>query len=237
MSDLPAPGGAAADLDMRLVAAEWGRRTEAEYRSAAIAQHVTLWLIQVGAPPDLIRAGLQVVEDELAHSELSAGLVEAAGGGGDPPFIDGSALTFPSPDGPVLALGLALMRFFCIGETVAVPMFRMLRARATEPRCRQVLDIVLRDEARHRQFGWDGLDWLLAAHEAQISAVVGAALPAMLDEVQDAYGGACEQPLRPLSPAVEAWGLAPPAAYAETARRSLADDVAPRLRARGLAVA
>ena len=36
------------------VRAEWARRVEAEYRSAAITQHLTLWLIQMGASPDLI---------------------------------------------------------------------------------------------------------------------------------------------------------------------------------------
>ncbi len=30
---------------------EWLRRVEAEYRSAAIAQHLTLWLTQIGASP------------------------------------------------------------------------------------------------------------------------------------------------------------------------------------------
>jgi hypothetical protein len=31
---------------------EWLRRVEAEYRSAVIAQHLGLWLLQIGASPD-----------------------------------------------------------------------------------------------------------------------------------------------------------------------------------------
>ncbi len=188
----------------------------------------------MGAPPDLIRDGLQVVEDELTHSELSAEVARAAGGGAAPPVLDGRALALPSPDGPLTAVALALVRFFCIGETVAVPMFRMLRAKATEPRCREVLDIVLRDEARHRQFGWDGLDWLLDAHEPEIAPAVGTALPGMLAEVRQAYGGVGDKPATTLPPAVEAWGLAATSAYAVTVQRALATDVAPRLEARGL---
>ena len=34
------------------VAAEWLRRVEAEYRSAAISNHLSLWLIQIGASPE-----------------------------------------------------------------------------------------------------------------------------------------------------------------------------------------
>jgi len=224
------------DLDAGLVAVEWHRRTAAEYRSAAIASQVTSWLIQVGAPLDLIRDGLQVVDDELTHSELSSE-VAAAAGGQAPPVLESGDLTLPAPNGALVDLSIGLVRFFCIGETVAVPMFRMLRERATVPRCRKVLDIVLRDEARHRQFGWDGLDWLLAAHGPQVSAIVEGALPGILDEARQAYGGLGDGEKSALPPQAEAWGLAPRSAYAATITQALADDVAPRLQARGLRVA
>lgn len=234
MSGPLGPEGQAPGNGARLVMAEWQRRTEAEYRSAALASQVTLWLIQVGAPPDLIRNGLQVVEDELSHSELSAQVAGAAGAGETPPVLDSQALTLPCPDGPLPAVALALVRFFCIGETVAVPMFRMLRAKATEPLCRDVLDVVLRDEARHRQFGWDGLDWLLDAHQPRVGPAIAAALPAMMAEVHQAYGGSSDSSSSPLLPEVEAWGLADTSAYAATVTRALAADVTPRLKARGL---
>ena len=234
MIGTPGPEVPVPESGGRLVVAEWQRRTEAEYRSAALAAQVTLWLIQVGAPPDLIRDGLQVVEDELSHSELSAQVAAAAGGGEAPPVLDGRALTLPCPDGPLPAVALALVRFFCIGETVAVPMFRMLRAKATQPLCRDVLDVVLRDEARHRQFGWDGLDWLLDAHEPRVGSTIAAALPTMMAEVRQAYGGLADQPVTPMAPDVEAWGLADTSAYGVTVNRALTADVGPRLEARGL---
>src|SRR5258706_410275 len=63
-----------------LVRVEWLRRVEAEYRSAAITQQLALWLIQIGASPDLIRAGLRIVSDELTHSEMSHRVYAAARG-------------------------------------------------------------------------------------------------------------------------------------------------------------
>src|SRR5579883_1834465 len=54
-----------------VVRSEWLRRVEAEYRSAALTQHLTLWLIQVGASPDLVRAGLRIVRDEMTHAAMS----------------------------------------------------------------------------------------------------------------------------------------------------------------------
>ena len=60
------------------VVQEWQRRIAAEYRSAAITQHLTLLLTQIGASPDLILAGLRIAEDELAHARLSHQVVVAA---------------------------------------------------------------------------------------------------------------------------------------------------------------
>ena len=55
---------------------------------------------------------------------------------------------------------LATKWLFCLGETVAVPLFSHLRERCTESLPRAALDRILRDEVRHRDFGWDLLDWL-----------------------------------------------------------------------------
>src|SRR5262245_36128671 len=63
---------------------EWLRRVEAEYRSAARTQHLTLWLIQIGASPDLVRAGLRIAGDEIVHAEMSHRVFLAAGGEGSP---------------------------------------------------------------------------------------------------------------------------------------------------------
>jgi hypothetical protein len=54
---------------------EWQRRVQAEYHSAVVTHHLTSWLLQVTAPLELIRLGLSIVDDELAHAELSPGRV------------------------------------------------------------------------------------------------------------------------------------------------------------------
>lgn len=47
----PSPAVTADPAVADQVTAEWMRRTQAEYISAAIAQQATLWLIQLGGPP------------------------------------------------------------------------------------------------------------------------------------------------------------------------------------------
>lgn len=239
MSDFepPAPHAAAGAGTADVVAAEWRRRTQAEYTSAAIAHQVTLWLIQVGGPPDLIRDGLRIVEDELAHSELSAEVMAATGGSFAPPVIDGTALILPAGPDAATALTSCIVRFFCIGESVAVPLFRMLRERSTVPIARRALDRVMRDEPRHRQFGWDVLDWLLLGDEDSVRQLATRELPAVLALVDAAYGTPPGAP-RPssLGPDVMAWGLAGRADYARTLSTCLAQDVLPRFAARGVTI-
>lgn len=61
------------------VRAEWLRRVHAEYTSAALTQHLGLWLIQIGASPDLIKASLRIVTDEIEHARLSQAAYLGAG--------------------------------------------------------------------------------------------------------------------------------------------------------------
>jgi hypothetical protein len=215
---------------------EWRARIAAEYTSAAITQHLVLWLIQAGAPPDLIDAGLAIVADELAHSRLSHEVYEAAGGAA-PPALERDALGLRCTE-DVLEHDLlrACVRVFCLGETVAVPLFGHLREHCTEPAARAALDRILRDEVRHRDFGWDLLDWLIAIDD-ETPARVTAALPRMLAELEVSYGAANDAVAADdgaMSDAERAWGLAPPREYAEILARTVERDFAPRFAARGI---
>src|ERR1051325_9213442 len=125
---------------------EWRARIAAEYTSAAITQNLVLWLIQAGAPPDLIDAGLAIVNDELVHSRMSHEVYTAAGGSA-PPALDREALGVPRQHAALeLDILAVATRVFCLGETVAVPLFRHLRDKCSEPHARAALDRILRDE-------------------------------------------------------------------------------------------
>ena len=197
-----------------------------------------LWLLQAGAPPDLIDAGLAIVADELAHSRLSHEVYVAAGGR-EPPAIDRAALGLSRGTGPVEDdLLRATVRVFCLGETVAVPLFRHLRERCTEPAARRALDRILRDEVRHRDFGWDCLDWLCAADPAA-PARVTAMLPELLADLERSYGRTNPAVLADpgeLAEADRAWGLAPPREYAAILALTIEKDFQPRFATRGCVI-
>jgi hypothetical protein len=218
------------------IRAEWRARIAAEYTSAAITQHLTLWLIQAGAPPDVIDAGLAIVADELVHSRMSHEVYVAAGGT-LAPAIERADLSLGRSSAPLEHDILRVaVRVFCLGETVAVPLFSHLREHCTEPPARAALDRILRDEVRHRDFGWDLLDWLCSI-DASVPARVAPLLPAMLGELEASYGAgnpAIAADDGEMTDAERAWGLAPPREYAAILAETIARDYRPRFAARGI---
>jgi hypothetical protein len=217
---------------------EWRARIAAEYTSAAVTQHLVLWLIQAGAPPDLIDAGLAIVADELAHSRMSHEVYVAAGGR-EPPALDRDGLGLVrAHDRLEHDILRVAVRVFCLGETVAVPLFRHLREPCTEAIAKAALDRILRDEVRHRDFGWDLLDWLITIDD-DIPARVTEALPRMLAELEGSYGkgnAAVAGDDGAISEADRTWGLAPPRDYAEILARTIERDFIPRFAARDIRV-
>lgn len=212
------------------VIVEWGRRVEAEYRSAAITQHLTLWLIQMGASPDLIHDGLRIVADELAHADLSFKTFAAAGGTAVAPIARESLALSAKPgeqlEETVTRWGVEV---FCLGETVAVPLFKVLREACVVPTAREALDRVLRDEVRHRDFGWTLLEYLVSTpNEPLVRAVVERELPGMFARVQRSYAPVGGEARTSIPDADRAWGLMPIARYREILERTLERDYRPR---------
>ncbi len=219
------------------VRVEWRNRIAAEYGSAAITQHFVLWLIQVGASPELIDDGLAIVRDELTHAALSTEVHRAAGGDA-PPAIDRASLALPRR--PEVALELDLLRaglqVFCLGETVAVPLFAHLRSRATVAIARRALDRILKDEVRHRDFGWAFLDWLATTPMSPaLPGLIAAELPTLFAGLERNYGAAAGDPVPDAATDAErAWGLAPAGEYATILAATFDRDYRPRFTARGV---
>jgi hypothetical protein len=215
---------------------EWGRRVEAEYRSAAITHHLTLWLIQMGASPDLIRDGLRIVADELTHAELSHRTFVAAGGEMVAPLARDS-LALPARPGEPLELCVARwgVEVFCLGETVAVPLFKVLREECVVPPARAALDRVLRDEVRHREFGWTLLEYLVSLPCAEeVRALVQRELPTMVVRLRRNYAPIGGEQRTEIEASERAWGLMPIARYGQILARTVDRDYRPRFARLGL---
>jgi hypothetical protein len=215
---------------------EWLRRVSAEYRSAAITHHLTLWLIQMGASPDLIRAGLRIVSDELTHAEISHRVFRAAKGEGGP-RLERETLGLLRRKGEPLEHDVVRVaaEVFCLGETVAVPLFKELRSGCTVAPARSVLDRVLRDEVRHRDFGWALLEWMLGQPGGDtLTALVARELPSYFERVRASYAAPGAARRATVDEGERAWGLMPPGDYARVLQATVERDWVPRFRELGL---
>jgi hypothetical protein len=221
------------------VRGEWLRRVEAEYRSAAITQHLTLWLMQIGASPDLVRAGLRIAGDEIVHAEMSHAVFGRAGGDGTPQLTRETLELSRSGREPlehdVTRVGVEV---FCLGETVAVPLFKELRQECTVPVARRALDRILRDEVRHRDFGWTLLDFLLDLPSAPaLRTLIHRELPGWFKRLRGNYAPPPRAREASVSGDERAWGLMPLSLYRAAVDKAFRRDWEPRFKRVGIDVA
>ena len=213
---------------------EWSRRVAAEYGSAAIAAQVLTWGIQAGLPPALLHTAARIVRDELDHAAIAHSCLATLAdlGGADTPIdLAPEHLTVPQGSGLVADLTRAVVRNFCIGETLAVPYFAAMRKSCTHPEAAAALERILADEAVHRAFGWDALDALIDLDPA-VAPFVSAALP----ELRATFAGYAAPPdAPPLSVEERACGLIDHADYAALFAQVWTEDIAVRFARRGIA--
>jgi hypothetical protein len=211
---------------------EWLRRVEAEYRSAAITGQLAHWLIQLAAPPALIRLSLRIVADELRHAELSARVYRAAGGTQQAALVR-EQLELPRVDGRLESdTTRVVLQTFCLGETAAVRLFSRLRKGCNVPVARAALDRVLRDEVRHRDFGWSALGWLLELPDAaERRAAIDTLLPGCVAALRASYAGDADLDApAEITPDARTWGLMPRADYRRAVEDCIQRDLKPRFK-------
>ena len=212
-----------------VVRSEWLRRVQAEYQSAAITGQLSHWLIQLGAPGALIRMALRIVADELRHAELSDRVYRAAGGSSQATLAR-DRLELPRAAGSLEHdLTRVVVQTYCLGETAAVRLFSRMRHGCSVRVARAALDRVLRDEVRHRDFGWRSLEWLLELPDGPARrAGIQRALPELVATLRENYAPETPPPPTDFPAAARVWGLIPLVDYRDAVELCITRDLRPR---------
>jgi hypothetical protein len=138
----------------------WTSNALSEHAAAAGCSAVLRALIEARAPLDLVAAESSFVLDEVAHTEMSARVANALGGGAA--FRYDAAMLVSDPPRELSPLGRAVdlaLGVHCISESFVLPLAREMVRHQPHAVMRTVLRRIVKDEAAHARFGWIILDW------------------------------------------------------------------------------
>lgn len=140
----------------------WTRAAFQEHRTADAIAIALQALVEAQAPLDLIAMATRFPLDEVVHVELCARMAALFGGGTEVRYRPNELLRAPEPTlPPLLRAADVVVRVFCVGEALSIPLLRGAWQAAVHPLSKAVLGTIVRDEAAHGTFGWWFLDWAL----------------------------------------------------------------------------
>lgn len=217
----------------------WQERLRTELRSVQIMTRFLTEVVGAGDPLEVYAAALELVEDEIRHVALCAGLCEALGA--EPLLPEPVELRDPPKylEQPMIERALATaIQMLAINETISVAFIEDLEARCGDPAVRRVLHATCADEEGHQELGWSYVrtslarfgegtrpSWrhlvasTLAPHDENARAILAGLSPA-----QRALEAHAE-------PELAALGLFSPARQALVYERVRREKLEPRLRA------
>lgn len=212
----------------------WTLAAYQEHRTGAACAEALGALIAARAPVDLIAVATRFPLDEMAHVEMCARLAHELGGGThvehDPDDL------IPGPEkglSPLLRAADCVVRYFCVGEAISIPLLHGTWKAARHPLVKAVLGRIVRDEAAHGMFGWTFLDWaedeLDASDREHLAHVAGETI----DALTSSWKGPRTHPIAGAAD-LNTLGWMETDAYFELAARSLETRVLAPLRARGI---
>jgi hypothetical protein len=215
---------ALAPTERAALAAAWTRDALMEHASVASFARLSLTLLAVGAPADLVELTHRAALDEVRHARLCFTLASAYAGEdiAPGPFPIGGAQPVS-----LMALAIDAVAEGCIGETLAAVIAAEQLARATDPAVQAALAEIAVDEARHAELAWRTVAWVLRVSGDDVRAAVEQAFV----EALTAARFAAQTMEAAVSPAMEAHGRLDPRTEAQVAASAMASVVTPAARA------
>jgi hypothetical protein len=154
-----------------------------EHASIAAFAKLSLHLLALGAPPDLVRDAHQAAMEEVDHAQIAFSLASAYGGAplGPAPFGEAASLSLERTT--LAALVEETLMDGCVGETAAAVEAACAAESATAPTVAGALRAIAAEEADHAELGFRIVAWAVRQAREEISPVLVRALAALSAEV------------------------------------------------------
>ncbi len=215
----------------------WTGAAYQEHRTGVACCATLRALMEARAPLDLIALATRFPLDEMVHVELAARMAMELGGGTeirhdpDRMILDASASLRP-----LVRAGDMVVRFFCVGEALSIPLLRGTWHAVSHPLAKAVLGRIVKDEAAHGTFGFTFLDWAMPHYSVEDRAHLGRAADLAIQFIARQWQDLARRrtPGTDVAGAALAWMKTDD--YLSLARRSLATKVIAPLVQRGIPI-
>lgn len=166
-----------------MLAAQWRENGRTEHASVAAFARLTLDLMALGAPPELVADANRDALDEIRHTELCFGLARALDGKSESPgaFPEASRARTRSRSRTLALAELAVDSLVdgALHEGVSARIIAKLAKRCEAPAIQAILKEIAADEGRHARHGWDVVRWCLAEGGEPVARALEGALRAL----------------------------------------------------------
>ena len=151
---------------IRAARSTWTEAAFQEHRTGAACAATLQSLISARAPIDLVAMASRFALDEMVHVELCARLAQLFGGAAPLSYDPKHLIALPDAAlSPKLQASELVIRNFCVGEALSIPILRGSWHAARQPLIKAILGRIVKDEAAHGAFGWLYFDWALDFHD------------------------------------------------------------------------
>lgn len=130
----------------------WAHRAGTELQSVRVMTRFLNDVLAAGDPLEVYAACVRAIEDEVRHTALCVGLVEALGARAVMPEAEEERSEFLALPPAARALSTAIT-MLVVNETISVALIADLHARCTHETVRAVLSATLEDEDEHGPLG------------------------------------------------------------------------------------
>ena len=170
------------------LAAEWRDNGKKEHASVAAFAQLTLDLMAVGAPPDLVAAAQRDALDEVRHAGACFAIARDIDGRAESPspFPDARARRFLFTASRSIALtqiAIDALADGVLNEGIASRLLAQLSKQCEVPALASILRDMAADESRHAAHSWDIVAWCLEAGGATVADALRGAVSGMPKKV------------------------------------------------------
>jgi len=162
------------------LADHWTQEAAFEHASIASFAQLTLDLLSVGAPPDLLEGAQRATIDEIEHARITFALASAYGGA---PVGPAALSALPGASRTLASIARSTFIDACVGESVASAALAESSRRATDPVLRDVLAKMAEDEERHAELAWRIVAWTLRSGDPAVESALAEARDEVITEL------------------------------------------------------